>query len=168
MNDALVLDLLERVKHRYYGKYRGVVVDVDPTTMRLKASVPDILLGSPTGWCMACVPYAGPGVGFAMLPAVGSGVWIEFEKGELSLPIWVGCYWRTGETPPTASATTRVVATDAGSLTFDDQAATVTLADKAGDSVALTGGAVTITSGKGKIVADATGVTLNDSSLVVT
>ena len=28
------------------------------------------------------MPYAGPQVGFLMLPDIGSGVWIEFEGGE--------------------------------------------------------------------------------------
>ena len=48
---------------------------------------------------MPCVPYAGPNVGIAFLPEVGSGVWIEFEGGDVSYPIWVGCYWRDGEVP---------------------------------------------------------------------
>ena len=48
---------------------------------------------------MPCVPYAGPNVGFAFLPEVGSGVWIEFEGGDVSYPIWVGGYWREGEVP---------------------------------------------------------------------
>ena len=85
MNDALLQDLLDHVKHRFYGKYRGIVTDVDASTMRIKASVPAVLPTTPTGWAMPCVPYAGPQVGFLMLPEVGSGVWIEFEGGDVSL-----------------------------------------------------------------------------------
>ena len=168
MNDALVLDLLERVKHRFYGKYRGTVTDVDASTMRIKASVPAVLGDIPSGWCMACVPYAGPSVGFVMLPEVGSGVWIEFEGGEVSFPIWVGGYWRSGEIPSNASATAKAVFAKSGTLTFDDDASTVTLEDTNSDSLKLDGGASTIASQMGKIVADSSGVTLNDSSLVVT
>ncbi len=168
MNDALVLDLLERVKHRFYGKYRGTVTDVDASTMRIKASVPAVLGNIPSGWCMACVPYAGPSVGFVMLPEVGSGVWIEFEGGDVSFPIWVGGYWRSGEIPSKASATAKAIFAKSGTLTLDDDASQVTLEDSGGDSLTLTGGASTIASQMGKIVADASGVTLNDSSLVVT
>lgn len=168
MNDALILDLLERVKHRFYGKYRGTVVDVDASTMRIKAQVPSVLGDIPSGWCMACVPYAGPNVGFAMLPELNSGVWIEFEGGDTSYPIWVGGYWRSGEFPSQASATTKVIVTKSGSLAFDDDASSVTLADTSSDSLTLTGGSSTIASQMGKIVADASGVTVNDSSLVVT
>ena len=167
MNDALLLDLLERVKHRFYGKYRGTVTDVDASTMRIKASVPSVLGNIPTGWCMACVPYAGPSVGFAMLPDVGSGVWIEFEGGDVSYPIWVGGYWRSGEVPSQAAATTKLIVTQSGALTFDDNASSVTLADTASDSLTLTGGATTIASGMGKIVADASGVSVNDGALEV-
>lgn len=168
MNEALVLDLLERVKHRFYGKYRGTVVDVDAATMRIKASVPSVLGDIPSGWCMACVPYAGPSVGFVMLPEVGSGVWIEFEGGDVSYPIWVGGYWRSGEIPADASATAKAIVAKSGVLKFDDDASSVSLADTASDSLTLTGGAATIASQMGKIVADSSGVTLNDSSLVVT
>ena len=123
MNDALVLDLLERVKHRFYGKYRGTVTDVDASTMRIKASVPSVLGDIPSGWCMACVPYAGPSVGFVMLPEVGSGVWIEFEGGDVSFPIWVGGYWRTGEVPSDANATAKAIFAKSGALKLDDDAA---------------------------------------------
>lgn len=167
MNDALLLDLLERVKHRFYGKYRGTVTDVDASTMRIKAQVPAVLGDIPSGWCMPCVPYAGPSVGFAMLPDVGSGVWIEFEGGDVSYPIWVGGYWRSGEVPSQAAATTRLIVSQSGALTFDDNASSVTLADTAGDSLTLTGGASTIASQMGKIVADASGVSVNDGALEV-
>ena len=39
MNDPLLQELMDRVRNRFYGKYRGVVTDVDASTMRVKASV---------------------------------------------------------------------------------------------------------------------------------
>jgi uncharacterized protein involved in type VI secretion and phage assembly len=168
MNDALVMDLLERVKHRFFGKYRGTVTDVDAATMRIKANVPAVLPNVPTGWCTACVPYAGPQVGFIMLPEVGSGVWIEFEGGDVSFPIWSGCFWRSDEVPSDASATVKTIVTSAGSIAFDNDASSVALTDASSDSVTLSGGAVTTESGGGKIVADASGVSLNDGALTVT
>jgi uncharacterized protein involved in type VI secretion and phage assembly len=168
MNDALILDLLERVKHRFYGKYRGTVTDVDAATMRVKANVPAVLPQVPTGWATACVPYAGPQVGFVMLPEVGSGVWIEFEGGDVSYPIWTGCYWRTDEVPSDASATVKTIITKAGCLAFDDDASSIAVTDSSSDSVTLSGGAVTTESANGKIVADASGVSVNDGAFTVT
>ena len=64
MNEELLQDLLERVRSRFYGKYRGTVTDVDASTMRVKATVPAVLPGGAiSGWCEPCVPYAGPQVG---------------------------------------------------------------------------------------------------------
>ena len=42
MNDTLLMDLLERAKNRFHGKYRGVVTEVDASAMRLKANVPSV------------------------------------------------------------------------------------------------------------------------------
>lgn len=167
MNDALVMDLLEKVRSRFYGKYRGVVTDVDASTMRIKANVPSVLPQVPTGWATACVPYAGPQVGFVMLPEVGSGVWIEFEGGDVSFPIWTGCYWRTDEVPSDASATVKTIVTKAGALAFDDDAGTITVKDGNGDSLKLDGGAVTVESAMGKVVADSSGVSVNDGAFTV-
>ena len=100
----LLQELLDRVRNRFYGKYRGIVTDVDDSTWRIQASVPNVLPDGATGWCMPCVPYAGPQVGFLMLPEVGSAVWIEFEGGDVSYPIWSGMYWTSGDLPSNASA----------------------------------------------------------------
>ena len=110
------------MRNRYFGKYRGVVVDVDASTMRVKASVPAVLGGVSSGWAAPCVPYAGPQVGFLMLPDVGSGVWIEFEAGDVSFPIWTGCYWNSGDIPSAAATTLKTIITAAGSLAFNNNA----------------------------------------------
>ncbi len=169
MNDAVLLqDLVDHVRNRFYGKYRGVVTDVDASTMRVKASVPSVLPGAPTGWCAPCVPYAGPQVGFVMLPDIGSGVWIEFEGGDVSFPIWTGCYWTTGDIPPAASADVKSIITNAGALGFDNNAGTVTLQDSGGDSLVFDGSGATITAGSGMIEVGASGVSVNSGALEVT
>jgi uncharacterized protein involved in type VI secretion and phage assembly len=163
----LLMDLVERAKHRFYGKYRGVVTDVDAASMKIKANVPSVLGSTDTGWCEPCVPYAGPGVGFVMLPEEGSGVWIEFEGGDVSNPIWVGCYWREGEVPSDANKSVKAVFAQSGTLKFDDDASALSLEDADGDSLKLTGGSMTVVSNMGKIVADSSGVSINDGALAV-
>lgn len=167
MNDALLQDLLEQIKGRFYGKYRGVVTEVDAATMRIKANVPSVLPGSPTGWCSPCVPYAGPQVGFLMLPEVGSGVWIEFEGGEVSYPIWTGCYWSAGDVPSAAAADVKTIITAAGALSFDNGASKVTLEDSAQDSLVLDSSGATVSAGTGKIEVGASGVSVNSGALEV-
>jgi uncharacterized protein involved in type VI secretion and phage assembly len=95
--EKVVADLVQRVEHRFYGKYRGFVVDnADKQQLgRLKLRVPS-LLGDQvvTGWAMPCVPYGGhANQGCLFIPEVGAGVWVEFEEGDLEFPIWVGTFW---------------------------------------------------------------------------
>ncbi|HZH02253.1 MAG TPA: phage baseplate assembly protein V [Myxococcaceae bacterium] len=95
MIEQLLQQLIERVDQRYYGKYRGYVHKVDdPQKLgRVQAVIPRLLGETPTGWCMPCTPYAGPDQGLFTVPDVGTGVWIEFEGGDLSRPIWTGMWW---------------------------------------------------------------------------
>lgn len=168
MSDPLLQELLDRVKNRFYGKYRGVVTDVDASTMRIKASVPSVLPNGGTGWAMPCVPYAGPQVGVIMLPEVGSGVWIEFEGGDVSFPVWVGMYWHSGEIPSEASATVKSIITSAGSIALDDDAGSITLTDAQQNTVVLDSDGVTSTSGSSSVAIGASGVDVNDGAFEVT
>ncbi len=93
--------VVQELKSRYYGKYRGLVEDnKDPNGLgRLKVKVPG-LLGTEvvTGWAVPCVPYGGSSdLGFFFIPEKEAGVWVEFEGGDLEFPVWVGTYWRSEE-----------------------------------------------------------------------
>jgi hypothetical protein len=95
--EKIVADLMQKVERRFYGKYRGFVVNnMDPKRLgRLTLRIPSVL-GSDvvTGWAMPCVPYGGQeNQGFLSIPEVGAGVWVEFEEGDLEFPIWVGTFW---------------------------------------------------------------------------
>jgi len=86
---------------RHFGKYRGLVVDnQDPKNLaRIRAKVPEVLQDVDTGWALPSLPYAGKGSGFYRVPPPGAGVWIEFEAGDASRPIWTGCWWGDGQLP---------------------------------------------------------------------
>jgi len=168
VNDQLLFELADRLQHRFYGKYRGIVTDVDPSTLRIKATVPAVLGTTPTGWCLPCVPYAGPNVGFFFVPDPGAAVWIEFEGGDVSYPIWTGCFWRADELPAEAAPTTRGIVTSAPhQLLFDDDADEVTLADSNNGSLVLDGSGVTTSRGSGTVVVGDGGVSLNNDALKV-
>ena len=96
MHDLLV-KLLDRVEGRFYGKYRGFVVDnADPEKRgRLKLRVSSVLGDEVvTGWALPCAPYGGsPDIGAFYVPEVEAGVWVEFEMGLVEYPVWVGTFW---------------------------------------------------------------------------
>jgi len=91
---------------QYFGKYQGTVTqNIDPLGRgRLQVTVPDVLGLLPCTWAEACAPLAGPTgppMGVYMVPPIGAGVWVEFEKGDPSLPIWTGCRWGSRSDVPT-------------------------------------------------------------------
>jgi hypothetical protein len=167
MNDPSVIELLDRLRNRFFGKYRGSCTAVDADTLRIKAKVPAVLAEQDTGWCMPCLPYAGDQVGLAFLPEVGSGVWIEFEGGDVSYPIWVGCYWRAGEKPSAAAPAVKVIITKQYQFVLDDDTPTATLADT-DNTVTLDGSGVTLSRGANSVAVGDDKVSVNDDALEVT
>lgn len=184
IDPELMEQMVDWMKSRRFGKYRGVVTGNDDSGLhrgRLRVKVPAVL-GELQVWAEPCVPYAGEGVGLFAMPPVDAGVWIEFEGGDISYPIWVGCYWRDDEPPNGGDPDVKVLKTDAVTLTLDDgseearfetSGARVTLTDKV-EAVAKNGkltvsaGQVTSDSGgKGKVDVSSAGVVVNNGSFGV-
>lgn len=90
--------VVQALSQRFFGKYRGEVVDTADSTnrARLKVRCPAVL-GEQEVWAMPCAPYAGDGIGLFALPPSGTSVWVEFEAGEINQPIWAGCFWKDRE-----------------------------------------------------------------------
>jgi uncharacterized protein involved in type VI secretion and phage assembly len=169
MSEQAILEILERIRYRFFGKYRGTVTDIDASTLRIKANVPAVLGTTVTGWCMPCVPYAGQNVGVAFLPEVGSGVWIEFEGGDVSYPIWVGCYWRSGEQPSDATPAVKAIVTvSPHKILLDDDAGTITISDSNQNTVTLDSSGITLTRGSSSVAVTDSEVNVNDGALEVT
>lgn len=132
--------LLEERTSRQYGKYRGIVTDnEDPKNLgRIKARVPEVLEDVETGWALPAGPYAGDGEGQFTVPPPDSGVWIEFEAGDVSRPIWSGCWWGENELPKTEDGTPatpplKILRSEKGLMVvLDDDGRTVTLSDEDG------------------------------------
>ena len=73
----------------FYGKYRGFVMDnKDPLKIgRIRVKVPAILGTNETGWALPCLPVTAKREIERYLPPIGSNVWIEFEDGNIDVPI---------------------------------------------------------------------------------
>lgn len=154
-----------RTTARHYGKYRGTVSDnQDPRSQgRLRAKVPEILDDVESGWAMPCAPYAGDGMGVYTVPAQGAGVWIEFEAGDVSRPIWSGCWWASNKVPNDQAGTAatpdvKIVRSEQGLLlALHDDSQTIALSDSNGANILkieVQNGTVTLKAST-KIVVDA-------------
>jgi len=141
--DTLLATTPDQMTTRFYGKYRGLVTDnQDPLNLgRIKANVPEVLQDTPTGWALPVAPYAGDGVGVYTVPDSGAGVWIEFEAGDVSRPIWSGCWWGDNQLPKDESGSDTkpsrkiIRTTDGLLLAFNDGGKTISLSDSSGDNI---------------------------------
>jgi hypothetical protein len=139
--DTLVVAMVERERGSRYGKYRGIVTDLDDPERvgRLKVLVPAVL-GDIEVWAHPCTPYAGRDVGWHAIPPVGAGVWIEFVAGDPSDPIWSGGWWASGAVPTdqsdrSATPTLKLLRSESGLLlALDDDRHTATLSDGDGNN----------------------------------
>ncbi len=159
----------------FFGKYRGVVTDnKDPLFMgRVRAKVPDVMGSVESGWAMPCAPFGGQDTGLFALPAVGAGVWVEFEHGDPEYPIWTGCWWGSpAEMPPELLAPPyqKVIVRTAGGTTMilDDTPGVggITLETSSGQKLVLSATGVELSNGQGASVKlMGPRVTLNDGAL---
>lgn len=166
---------------RYYGKYRGNVINnIDPMFKgRIMCQVPDVLGATPSGWAMPCFPFTGVQMGAVALPAVGAGVWIEFEGGDPSKPIWVGGFYGTSaEVPALANAAppgvSNVVIQTLGQNTLmlsdvPGPSGGVMLKTTTGATLTMNDTGITFNNGKGAVIAMVGNVvTVNGGALTVT
>ncbi|WP_409473054.1 phage baseplate assembly protein V [Streptomyces sp. HC307] len=169
--------------NRYLGKYRGRVVDNDDPLRigRITVEVPDVLGGEPSTWALPCLPFTGPESGQFVVPPPGTGVWVEFEQGDPSFPVWTGCWWGAAEElPPDARRELRANAANkpvvvqtplAHKLVMSDTPGTdegILLQAKGGAYIRITEEAVVIATGAGaEIVLRGREVTINEGQLTV-
>jgi hypothetical protein len=167
-NDVLAR-LVERVEGRYFGKYRGeVTCNDDPDNLgRVKARVRRLFGEEETGWALPAFPYGGKREqGFFVVPDVGSSIWVEFEEGYLSHPIWSGVWYGSGELPESASPAKKVLKTKSGhKLVLDDDGGSIEITDSNDNSVMMDSGTIRIKAGSAvKIVVEAPQIELVENA----
>lgn len=89
-----------------HGVFRGICYqNADPESRgRIRVLVPMLFGDSPTDWAWPIFP---PGFGYSgstygggtygsngngLAPSVGTGVWVMFEAGNPSNPLWIGVF----------------------------------------------------------------------------
>lgn len=163
---------------RYYGKYRGLVIGNDDMAGRgrILALVAEVTGTTPTIWAEPCVPLAGINAGILALPAIGSSVWIEYEKGDVNAPIWTGCLWpNAAELPkkapkPTPFASITLQLTGGVHLVVSDNPSEgITLGTVDGARIQISQTGISLDNGKGAtITLSGTSVDINKGALRVT
>jgi len=169
--EGLLVELDEHRRSHYFGKYRGVVSDPDdPEKMgRIKAQVPSIYGDEEDSpWCLPVAPFAGDSHGLFLLPKKGDGVWIEFEAGNISHPLWTGCWWGKDELPDPKGVNQHVLTTPKGlQIVLDDDAKKLQLLHPDGAEITMTDSKITIKIGSSQIELSSSGVNVNNGALEV-
>jgi uncharacterized protein involved in type VI secretion and phage assembly len=169
-------------KKKFWGKYKATVaVNEDPELRgRITCFVPDVLGEVPSTWCEACAPLAGP-TGFPMgvylVPPIGAGVWVEFQNGDPSYPIWAGCRFATGDAPPFAftglPGSPSIVLQTLGenSITISDlpgEGGIMLMCTRSGASLTINDLGILIQNGKGASISMVeTGIDFNQGALTI-
>lgn len=169
--ERLLVELAEQVRSRYFGKYRGIVRDNnDPDNLgRIKAKVPEVYGDEQISpWAFPVVPFAGNNHGLVLLPEVDDGVWIEFEAGDASRPIWTGCWWASGEMPASGNTNSRVLVTSGGhQLILDDGNEKLQLIHSGGAEISMSNSEISLKIGATQIVLSSSGVDINNGAFKV-
>jgi uncharacterized protein involved in type VI secretion and phage assembly len=105
---------LQRHAGKYYGKYSGEVTDNEDAQLqgRIKVKVPSMFGAEMEVWARPCFPTA-----HFYVPPVGARVWVEFEAGDPSYPLYVGVWYPTDTVPTEAAVTppdSRIIKTPSG------------------------------------------------------
>jgi uncharacterized protein involved in type VI secretion and phage assembly len=164
-----------------YGKYRAMVVNnIDPLQIgRIQVRAADVKGLVPSTWAMPCVPVAGINNGVFTVPPVGAGVWIEFERGDINNPIWVGGYWGIAAevpgyaraVPPGVSGITLQTGRNNGLVISDVPGPTggIRIETTSGAMISVSDVGIIISNGKGAVIELAGGtVKINQDALEVT
>jgi len=162
---------------QFFGKYRGKVENnIDPMQLgRVQVSVPAVFGSGSLSWAMPCAPYAGPGVGFFMVPPVRANIWVEFESGDPDYPIWSGCFWGQGEVPAMpALAEIKTIKTEGITLELSDLPGVGGLTIEVNPPVVATPlkmvfnvSGIEISNGAAKVKLSPVSVSVNDGALEV-
>jgi hypothetical protein len=174
MIEETLVRLADRDRSRVFGKYRGTVMTVTDSDnlCRITALVPPVYGDQESPPAYPCFPFAGPSHGMVLMPEPGDGVWIEFEAGDISRPIWSGCWFANGQHPgESKTAKERVlIATTAGDrIVVDEEKGEIRLVHSGGAKIVLSAEGITLSNGPSSTIAvQSSEVAINKGMVKVT
>ncbi len=170
--EEVVARLADKQQSRIWGKHRGLVVEVpdDNPLCQISVSVPSVYGEQTSPPAMPCLPFAGNMHGLVLMPEVGDGVWVEFEAGDISRPIWTGFWFADGQHPgKTKKPKERVLATSAGHcIVLDEDSDEISLRHPGGASIVLSADGITLKMGGCTLEVTDQAITLNGGMAKIT
>ena len=131
-----------------YGLYRAKVVERDDERQRgrIKVQIPSVSGEGKSQWVEACMNTAYDGGGDISVPKVGDTVWVAFEEGDITKPVYVGNFFSAFKTPlKNYDQDTRVISWDNCRIEMKEEHLLITVG---ASSIDITGSSVKINSGR--------------------
>jgi uncharacterized protein involved in type VI secretion and phage assembly len=155
------------------GLYSGLVHDRDDPehAARIQVVVPAVFDGDGAEaavWARPCLPY-----GHVFVPELGDRVWVAFEGGDPTAPVWLGTWYPADSLPESARVTPpvrRVVRTSSGHEVLIDDAAggeRILVTDAGGSTIELSSAGVTVTASADLVLKGAGTVTVEGAAIVL-
>ena len=95
-------------------------------------------------------------MGMFTVPPMGSGVWVEFVRGDTDYPVWLGGYYTNGEAPslsrnvpPGISGITLQTAGSNGLVISDAPGGGILIQTAGGAKISVTDSGIMISTGQG-------------------
>lgn len=139
-----LLETSPRSEQRFPGIYAARVTDVsDPLQLgQIRVSVPAVFGGDEPeaqSWARPCFP-----ANHFTVPAIGDQVWVMFENGDPSRPVWLGVWYADGKVPseakPDQAPDRQVIQSPKGQLIIIDEtegSEQIIVQDKTGNRIEL-------------------------------
>ena len=131
-----------------YGLYRAKVVERDDERQRgrIKVQIPSILGEGKSQWVEACMNTAYDSGGDLAIPKLGDTVWIAFEEGDVTKPVYVGNFFSQFKTPlPDYDQDMRVISWDKCRVEMKDDHMRITVGEQS--VIDITGNQIKMISG---------------------
>lgn len=162
----------ERREHLVFGRFRGLVREIgtDSQLGLLKVEIPKVYgPGELSPWAEPSPALAGPGYGALILPQENDYVWVDFEEGDPSQPIWSGACWASpDEVPAELGPQARGLRSPRGHRAIiDDENDRIHIVHRTGAEIILGDNEITLRAGTGKIVLSQSGIDFNDGAATV-
>lgn len=120
-------------------------------------------------WIRYITPHSGSKQEFYFIPETGEEVWVDFEGGNPELPYVIGSLFNGSSKSSSGNSgnNTKSIRTKSGnSIVFDDEKGSITITDKMGASVVLSGDGSINVSAPDKISFSAKTISINGSEKV--
>lgn len=152
---SITADILKQMSYEgtesiglFLSIYRAIVTNnEDPENMgRIQAIVPGVIDEPLNYWILPIGNFGGKNYGTHIIPQVGSIVYVQFELGDTTKPLWFHGYHGTGDIPEGYSNPNHFWFMTPGGATveIDDDKKEITLNDHHGNSVELNENGVSI------------------------